>query len=451
MLLSACGTMQYSSTNTYDDVYYKDDQSVKSNDDRTNFASNSKSGNLTDADLLKLREESLRILNNDTLGAVDTLIYYDENKNPYDKILVDDVTEALERRRQGSQNPYRGINNYYFLLTDDAFWYASAYDPAFYNIVVMGTDVWVEPNWVSAALGNSWGVSYNPYRTSWGWGLGYMGSWPYSYYSYNPYYPYYSWPTWGYYSTSYYNNYYAPYSHASWARRRIDNHYYGRTPSDQSYSASNYTYRRLSGASTRSIGSDQKVFGRSEYNVRDQRTSKGKRTINKSTDTRSNQAGSGTRRTISRSVDNRNSTRVTRSANSTRTAKSTVRTNSTRSRFSSNSNVSGNTQTTGRSARTNTGSSNLRSTSYSAPRRSTDYSQSNINRRIVNTRNASGSNNRSRSSNSNYRRSSSNNKGSSIKRSSSGSSTRTSTRSSSSSSSSKSSTRSSSSGGRNKR
>jgi len=110
---------------------------------------------------------------------VDTVLY--ENKqvsaNPYDEVLVDDFSEAWERRREGRMNPWYGMNNYYMYRNSDAFWYASAYDPAFYTVVVMGDEVWVEPNYIAASFGyrNSFYGNY--------WYTGFGGAYGYPYYS----------------------------------------------------------------------------------------------------------------------------------------------------------------------------------------------------------------------------------------------------------------------------
>jgi len=113
---------------------------------------------------------------------LDTTLIQNEqvSSNPYESILVDDMGDAFDRRRKGIGNPYYGMNSYSRIYNREAFWYASAYDPAFYTVVVMGDDVWVEPNYIAASFG---------YRNSL-WGS----------------------PRYGNYHLGFYNNYYSPYS-----------------------------------------------------------------------------------------------------------------------------------------------------------------------------------------------------------------------------------------------
>ena len=444
MLISACSSLQYSSTESFDDVYYTTDQSVKvnKNPEISNLALKAKSGGLTDSDMELLVEESLKILDNDTLASVDSLIYNNEVQNPYEKILVNNVTEAMEKRRQASMNPYKGINNYYFLLTDDDMWYASAYDPAFYNIVVVGTEVWVEPNWVSAALGSSWGVNYaynSFYRPTWGFGM---------YYNYSPYYN--TWPYWGYgysayhyyHSPYFYGSYYAPYDHYAWARNRTGNVYHGRSQSDNFSRNSNYAYNRLSSGSRSGSAKSNLSSGRSVYNPGDRRVANESGRSDVRTSRMNQNRTTSSRKELERGAasGNRQTTRLTRSGNEVRSITRSVRSNSSQSRFNNTTGQSvGSTRTSGRSAGNSTvvnGSNsrqNLNSTNYTAPRRSTTYSQPSMNRtnssinRSNNTyrRSNSGTTNPSRSSSgSSYRTNTSRSSGSigSVSRSSGSSS-----------------------------
>lgn len=127
---------------------------------------------------------------------VDTVIYKSEEKyNPYESVLSDSYEESYERRLRGrSSITYRlhTIRPYY----SDAYWYAQAYDPYYYNVIVMGDEVWVEPFYVSAMFG--W---HRPHY-SYGYGFGY--GWNYWNYGYGYGYPWYS--SWGY-GNSYWNGY----------------------------------------------------------------------------------------------------------------------------------------------------------------------------------------------------------------------------------------------------
>lgn len=126
--------------------------------------------------------------------------------NGYDAILADDYNSAYARRLYGFTSPtYRMPSSYYTYRYSDAFFYASAYDPAFYNVMVSGDMVWVEPKYVTAMFG-LWGATVVPsYSWYYGWGNPYWGynwSWdwrwrsPYSWNSYwysGLYNPYYHW------------------------------------------------------------------------------------------------------------------------------------------------------------------------------------------------------------------------------------------------------------------
>ncbi len=132
---------------------------------------------------------------------IDTVIYKSEdNINPYESVLSDSYEESYERRLRGSSSvSYRlhSIRPYY----SDAFWYAQAYDPYYYNVIVMGDEVWVEPFYVSAMFG--WHRPYYSYGfglNSWGYGYGYpWNSWGYSNSYWNGF-------AWGY-NNGYYDGY----------------------------------------------------------------------------------------------------------------------------------------------------------------------------------------------------------------------------------------------------
>ena len=94
----------------------------------------------------------------------------DASFNAFDAVLADSYESAYARRLYGFSSPtYRMPSSYYSLRYSDAFFYASAYDPAFYNVVVSGDMVWVEPKYVTSMFG-SWGASVIPsYSWYYGW------------------------------------------------------------------------------------------------------------------------------------------------------------------------------------------------------------------------------------------------------------------------------------------
>lgn len=107
----------------------------------------------------------------------------DGSFNGYDAVLADSYESAYARRLYGFSSPtYRMPSSYYDWRYSDAFHYASAYDPAFYNIMVSGDMVWAEPKYVTSMFG-SWGAAVVP---SYGWYYG----WNDPFYYWNTPYPY---------------------------------------------------------------------------------------------------------------------------------------------------------------------------------------------------------------------------------------------------------------------
>lgn len=139
----------------------------------------------------------------------------------YDSVLADSYESAYARRLYGfSSGSYRMPSSYYTLRYNNAFTYSSAYDPAFYNVVVSGDLVWVEPKYITSMFG-TWGATVVP---AYSWYYGWYSPWDYWgwSYRYNPYfarYPYhwdwgynwywgYNWD-WGY----HYRHHHHPYYH----------------------------------------------------------------------------------------------------------------------------------------------------------------------------------------------------------------------------------------------
>ena len=142
--------------------------------------------------------------------------YYTDS---YSSVVADTYESAYARRLKGFSSPsYRMPSSYYNLRYNGAFNYVTAYDPAFYNIMVSGDQVWVEPKYISSMFG-TWGATNvtigigiaTPYSWYYGWSRPYYSSWwgfpHYSWYDWNwgmCYSPGYWWgynsfwrPTWG--------------------------------------------------------------------------------------------------------------------------------------------------------------------------------------------------------------------------------------------------------------
>ena len=125
--------------------------------------------------------------------------------NGYDAVLADDYESAYARRLYAFSSPtYRMPSSYYTWRYSDAFHYASAYDPAFYNVVVSGDMVWVEPKYVTSMFGTwgavvvpsyswyyGWDSPYYYWNSPYRWSLNWYCGWDYPYYCghyYNHYY-----------------------------------------------------------------------------------------------------------------------------------------------------------------------------------------------------------------------------------------------------------------------
>ncbi|MDE5851332.1 MAG: hypothetical protein K2H25_00820, partial [Alistipes sp.] len=127
-------------------------------------------------------------------------------RNTYSSVLADTYESAYARRLRGFESPtYRMPSSYYNFRYGDTFTYVSAYDPAFYNIVVSGDQVWVEPKYISSMFG-TWGATV--YTGNWygGWSVGWgFGSswWRYPSWGWNWGFAYHPWhdpwyrPGWG--------------------------------------------------------------------------------------------------------------------------------------------------------------------------------------------------------------------------------------------------------------
>ncbi len=95
--------------------------------------------------------------------AARQLAEYRESEDAqYDGILSDGYADSYEKRLRG------------FTPSEDEepapkTVYVSAYEPAYFNVTVIGDQVWVEPKYVSSLYG-TWGSSVTVNLGLWGWG-----------------------------------------------------------------------------------------------------------------------------------------------------------------------------------------------------------------------------------------------------------------------------------------
>lgn len=210
-LLGACSSsmqMSRSSGHQGDDLYYN----PKSTE--TVVASSQAQGQQTSSSLklAELEKKYTDILANDSIGSIDSTIYNDPYVNPYERILADSYEDAYQRRLDARRDPYYGISSWSAYYSND-YWYASAYDPSFYNVMVVGASVWVEPRHVSAMFGWPYfGSRY--YRPYYSFGFGFYSPyyvwsspWNYSIYNHWSYGLFDPWSTYGVYNAGFYDGY----------------------------------------------------------------------------------------------------------------------------------------------------------------------------------------------------------------------------------------------------
>ena len=247
VFLASCSSLQQTAVN--DDLYYSPaDDYVASTDVYANptYAQNNSTRTMSSFD--KQIED---ILADDSIEEDTTIYENKESDNSYDRLIVDDLSEAYEKRIEARKSPYYGLNTYnYNLFFSDNYRYASMFwnDP-YYNVVIVGDHVWVEPYYISSSFGY-WGRNY--YYSSYWYGSPWYSSWYYS----RPYYSYYS----PYYNPYYYHSFYNyPYYPYYYPYSSINNYY--NNPEGNWASSANYSYRRR-GLTTMSS------YGESEDNRR---------------------------------------------------------------------------------------------------------------------------------------------------------------------------------------
>jgi hypothetical protein len=241
-ILASCSSSLYmskSSTVTTDDIYYTPSKTSNlTSNNNSEVASTSLDNSQTSpSKFADLEKKYANANNSDTLTASDTLVAKDEITNPYERILSNSYQESYERRLRGMEDPRYGMENFSTYYSNDYF-YASAYDPALYSVVVMGDQVWVEPRYISSMF--LW--PHNHYSNFWlGFGLGAGFGW--NTWGWNSWYDNYA------YSPYYWNNWYGynPYPNDYWNNNNdFHNQYYGR----RTGSSTNITSpNRLSGIS----------------------------------------------------------------------------------------------------------------------------------------------------------------------------------------------------------
>ena len=125
-----------------------------------------------------------------------------EEDNSSRSFVADSYESAYARRLKGFRSgSYRMPSSYFNLRYNGNILLATAYDPSFYNVMVSGDEVWVEPRYITSMFG-TWGATnatamiYSP------WYYGWSPRWSLSWGIYDPWYysswgfPRYSWYDW---------------------------------------------------------------------------------------------------------------------------------------------------------------------------------------------------------------------------------------------------------------
>ena len=178
-VLSGCSAALHSAASSNDGMYGVHDKVQIANRQREAAELRRAEAEARRAELeARIAEAQVRALEDD---------YYDypSGTSSYSSILADTYESAYMRRLQGfNSSTYRMPSSYYNLRYSSDFTYATAYDPAFYNIMVSGNQVWVEPKYISSMFGTwgatnvTFGVSFYPYSWYYGWNRPYYyGSW----------------------------------------------------------------------------------------------------------------------------------------------------------------------------------------------------------------------------------------------------------------------------------
>lgn len=176
-----------------------------------------------------------------------------DNISIYNNIYVDDYSSAYARRLRGfTSMSYSLPSAYYDFRYGDAYFLTLAYDPAFYTVMVVGDQVWVEPRYITNMFG-SWN---NPYYYSYRYGYN-----PYYYgYSYG-YYDYWGWrsPYWG------CDPFYHYYSHHYWHDHYYHNHHHNHHTHHPGYHSPNHRPGGPGGSFGNHGGGKPKVEHRPSY------------------------------------------------------------------------------------------------------------------------------------------------------------------------------------------
>ena len=259
LMLASCTTLFSTSSFAPSDLYRTDNRVQVANELRAEAEAQRAEAEAREAQYLAMQAEA-------EAQRAEADYYASLDEPSYSSIIANDYESAYARRLYGFNSPtYRLPSSYYNLSTSRELTYAMAYDPAFYNIMVSGDQVWVEPKYITSMFG-SWGatnVTFGIYSSPWnyGWAFNhypcYYSWWGYPHYSwydwnwnicYNPW--YYDWH-WGY---PHYGHHHHHHYNPGYGPGRPPQHRPGNRPTDRPNTRPNHGYASSgSGASAGAI------------------------------------------------------------------------------------------------------------------------------------------------------------------------------------------------------
>lgn len=207
--LTSCVSSLYSSSGSFDDLYAVHDVEVIAAREKAEAEVRKAEAEARRAEALaeqakweaeQAKQQALLAQNNQNVQLQsqpvqsDGVIVVEEDNNDF---VANTYESAYARRLRGFQSAsYRMPSSYYSLRYNGNVTYATAYDPAFYNIMVSGDEVWVEPKYITSMFG-TWGatrasVVLSPWYYGWSSWSSFYDPWYYSCWGF----PRYSWWDW---------------------------------------------------------------------------------------------------------------------------------------------------------------------------------------------------------------------------------------------------------------
>jgi hypothetical protein len=221
--LVACATTSGRYASTSDDIYYSptktENASIVKNTETT----------IEDAEIKQLKSETqaaiIKSAKNLATETDSTIVVVEDA--PYKSIVSESYEDSYERRLRGYESPSYGMESVIRITSSSDWMQVTSFDPAFYNIIVMGDEIWVEPKYITSMfspvrttinLGWNWGYgrywdpwylprfgwfnswyswNYPYYGSYWGWNYGWNGYWGHGHWGHGHHHHNYYNPHWG--------------------------------------------------------------------------------------------------------------------------------------------------------------------------------------------------------------------------------------------------------------